>query len=158
MDEMHRLTDASGGILRMEIDMKNVITLIRGKRRNLKLEEIQPYLISNGNLSEGRLKTAYTDSANIEALAKGLDVPGLKEGLEGYQKTHQLISFEIGMRNQIFNTAMRRLRGSVLSFRTIIAYIYLKEMEVFTLRILIKSKAYSLGKDEVSRLITWKLN
>ena len=61
------------------------------------------------------------------------------------------------MRNQIFNTEPKLLRLSVLSFGSLVDYVYLKEIEVFTLRALIKSKEYGLTKEEISKLVVWNL-
>jgi len=68
-----------------------------------------------------------------------------------------LLDFEISMRNQIFNASLKLLRLSSLSFGSLVDYVYLKEIEVFTLRALIKSKEYGLTKEEVSRLVVWNL-
>ena len=61
------------------------------------------------------------------------------------------------MRNQIFNTSLKLLRTTVLSFGALVDYIYLKEIEVFTLRALIKSKEYGISKEDLSKLIVWNL-
>ena len=104
-------------------------------------------------------KKSYEEgAASVEAFAKEVKAPGMKEALESYKASKQLIAFEIGLRNAILIKSMKTLRHSVLSFGTIISYVYSKEIEVLTLRILVKSKAYGLSKDEVSKLITWKLN
>ena len=60
------------------------------------------------------------------------------------------------MRNGIFDSSIRLLRHAVLSFGTIIAYMYMKEIEVYTLRISINSAHYGLSKEDLSRLMIWK--
>lgn len=156
--EVSKRSEPAAELLKMEIDAKNIITLIRAKGRRLQFKDISDYIIENGDVSESNLKKSYESASNVEALAQGIKAPGMKEALESYKSSKQLISFEIGLRNAILIKSMKTLRHSVLSFGTIISYIYSKEIEVLTLRILVKSKAYGLSKDEVSRLITWKLN
>jgi len=60
------------------------------------------------------------------------------------------------MRNQILSKGIRMLSHTLLSFGTILAYAYIKDIEVLTLRIIIKSKQYALPQDEVARMILWK--
>ena len=80
----------------------------------------------------------------------------LRNALEVYRRNGQLLSFEIGMRNGILDSSIRLLRHAVLSFGTIIAYMYMKEIEVYTLRISINSAHYGLSKEDLSRLMIWK--
>jgi vacuolar-type H+-ATPase subunit C/Vma6 len=60
------------------------------------------------------------------------------------------------MHNYIMDQGLRVLKPAILSFGTILAYIYLKELEVYTIRIAINSKLYGLTPEEVSMLIAWK--
>lgn len=142
-------------MIKSEIDMKNIMTLIRGKRLGLKFQSIEGYLISNGTVQKKELEQTYTQSSSLEDMVHHITAFDLKESLEVYKKTNQLLSFEIGMHNYILNHGLRLLKPSILSFGTILAYIYLKELEVYTIRISINSKIYGLASDEVSRLITW---
>ncbi len=144
-------------LLKMDIDMRNVITLLRAKRKRMKFEDVSKSMIKNGNTSIRSLASTYNSSDSIESFASNIRAFGLKDALEVYRSNGQMLSFEISMRNQMFNSSMKMLRASVLSLSTLIDYIYLKEIEVFTLRALIKSKEYGLTKDEISRLVVWNL-
>ena len=42
-------------------------------------------------------------------------------------------------------------------FAAIIAYVYLKELEVSTLRVLLKGKQYGLKEEEMKELMAWKI-
>lgn len=154
--QLERMKDRSVTILRMDIDMKNILTLARAKRRGIKYDDVSHSLVMNGELAMRELRHAYSTSEDVESFLSYLRSYDLKDAIATYKATGQLISIEIGLRNNLFRTSLRLLRHSVLSFGTILAYVYLKEIEVFTLRILIKSKVYGLSKDDISRLITWK--
>jgi len=137
--------------------MRNLLALIKAKERKLGFEEACKDLTDNGTLKRKRLEEIYTGSANVEELAKRADVLGLAESSALYAKDGRLIHLEIGMRNHMLGSGIRILRHSVLSFGAIIAYVYLKELEVSTIRVLLKGKQYGLGEDEMGELMAWRL-
>ncbi len=143
-------------IVRLDIDMRNIIVLVRAKKRGLNFEDASPALVSRGGIRIDSLRRTFQGSDGVEGFVSQLHAMDLADAIPAYRKNGQLITFEIAMRNYIFEASARILRHSVLSIGTIIAYVYLKEMELFALRILIKSKAYGLEKEEVSRLISWR--
>ncbi len=151
------MKDSSSRIIMMDIHMRNMITLIRAKRKMLKFADISANLMRNGLLSIQQLSSMYSGSDSIESLASKSPIFNLKDAVEVYRQGGHLYAFEISMRNQIFNASMRMLRASVLSIGALVDYIYLKEIEVFTLRAIVKSKEYGLSKEEVSRLVVWNL-
>jgi V/A-type H+-transporting ATPase subunit C len=143
-------------IIKMEIDSKNILTLIRGKRIDMKFQQLDSYLISNGTIQKKELEHMFESAHSVEDLVQHITRFDLKESLEVYKKTGQLVSFEIGMNNYILNKGLSVLKPTILSFGTMLAYIYLKELEVRTLRIAINSKIYGLAPEDVSRLIAWR--
>ena len=156
---MYQLNNAhyqSALIVKMEIDMKNLLTLIRSKRLGLKFQFIDRYLISNGTLDKKSLEQLFNSSSSLEDMVQRVTAFSLKDSLEVYGRTRQLLAFEIGMNNHILNQGLKILKPAILSFGTILAYIYLKELEVYTIRIAINSKAFGLDPEEVSMLIAWK--
>jgi V/A-type H+/Na+-transporting ATPase subunit C len=149
--------EKSAELLRMDIDMRNMITLLRAKRKRLKFESISSNIIKNGNVGAGALAGMYNNSDDVVELASKVKAFDLRGAVEIYKGSNQLLTFEVSMRNQIFNESVRLLRSSVLSFGTLVDYIYLKEIEVFTIRALVKANEYGLSKDEISRLVIWNL-
>ena len=135
-------------ILKMDIDMKNLLLLIKAKRANLKFSEITGYIIERGRLNPSELEQLYNSGKDVESMVSQIKIYDMKNALEVYKasKRKQLIIFEIGMKNAIFNDSMRLLKHSILSFGAILAYSYIKEIEIFTLRILIHSRIYGLTK------------
>lgn len=143
-------------IIKKEIDMKNILTLIRAKRLGIKFQSIEKYLIGSGNITRKSLEQLFGSYSGIEDMIQHIDAFDLKESLDVYKRTKNLISFEIGMRNHIINYAIKSLKPTILSFGTILAYIYLKEMEIYTIRISVNSKLYGLTSEDISRLMIWK--
>ncbi len=143
-------------IIRLEIDMRNILTLIRGRAVLLDFSQIQEAIIENGNLTDDELKKIFTSSDSMESMISKITLFDLKSALSQYKKTKRIIGFEISMRSSISKLALKILTNSVLSLTTVIAYVYLKEIELSVLRALIKSKEYNLNSDELSELIIWK--
>lgn len=155
--ELDARHDRSAALVRMDIDMRNVITLLRAKRRGARFHEVSGQLVDGGRTSAAALGKAYGAAGDIPEFAVGIRAFDLSGATEAYRGDGNLIAFEISMRNQIFRTSRRLLRQSLLSVGALVDYVYLKEIEMFTLRTLVKSKEYGLTKDEVSRLVVWSL-
>ncbi len=143
-------------ILRKEIDSRNILTLILAKSKNKTFNSFQENIISRGYMDLEALRKVYDSSDSIEALSSKITVFDLKGAAALYKKNKRLLSFEVAMKNAIFNMSKKAITQSVLCLTSIISYVYLKEIEVSTLRILIKGKEYGLTKDELSELMIWK--
>ncbi len=143
-------------IISMNMDMVNLLTLIKAKRHGLPFSEIEEGLLHGGSIERETMRSAYAEP-DLAAMLSRQHAFDLSKSIALYKEKKQLLPFEIEMRNKLFRTSLKYLRRSVLSLGAILAYVYLKEVEVFTLRILIKSKAYGLSSEEVSRLIEWKI-
>lgn len=155
---LRTVDNSSARIIKMDIDMKNLLLLIKAKRTDIKFSEIGSDVIGSGNMSPSDLEQIYNSSKDIPSLISQIKLYDLKGISDLYKagKSNQLLMFEIRLRNSIFDNSMRLLNHSILSFGAILAYAYMKEIEIFTLRILINSKLYGLSKEEVSGLIIWK--
>ncbi len=143
-------------IVCMGIDMSNLLMLVKAKQRGLQFSDVEPKLLRNGGIERTSLRAAYAEH-DVASMLSRQHAFNLAKSIDMYKEKKRLLPFEIEMRNSIFSTSLKYLRRSVLSFGAILAYVYLKEIEVFTLRILIKSKEYGLSSEEISRLIEWKI-
>lgn len=148
----------SAQIIKMDIDMRNLLLLIRAKKYSLKFADIQGSLINNGTIKQDALRELYENAKDMESMVKEVKAFDLTEELARYKASSrkELLIFEIGMKNSILNKSTKLLKHSVLSIGTLISYAYLKEIEVFTLRIIIKGKTYGLSKDEIQKMMVWK--
>lgn len=152
------IDNSSARIIKMDIDMKNILLMIKAKRLGAKFSDIAAGMIESGSIPVSELEQIYTGSKDIPTMVMQIKQYDLKPAADLFRsgKSNQLLLFEIGLRNSIFENSMRLLNHSILSFGSILAYSYMKEIEVFTLRVLINSKMYGLSKEETSRLIVWK--
>jgi ATP synthase A1 C subunit len=152
------IDNSAARIIKMDIDMKNIILMIKAKRAGFKFSDISGGIIDSGNIAASELDQIFSGSRDITSMALQIKQYDLKPAADLYRegRSSQLLLFEIGLRNSIFGKSMSLLNHSILSFGAILAYAYMKEIEVFTLRVLINSKMYGLGREETSRLIVWK--
>ncbi len=134
----------SARIIKADIDMKNILALMRSKRRSLRNDLAEALLIDGGSLGKKGLAEAYSISADVESLMGNIKAFGLEGAIARYRESGQLLSVEMHMRAAIFDMSMKLLRHSVLSFGTLVAYAYIKEIEVFSLRAMVKGKEYGL--------------
>ncbi len=157
IEKLRKINRESAQLIARRIDLKNALMLLNAKRHGREFSEIRGYLVRNGSVGIAALGKAFESSKSVDALAVSIGAFDLKQAAAEYAagKGRSLMIFEIAMMNELFRDALKAVRHSVLSFGTIIAFLYLKEIEVSTLRIIIKGKSYGLGDDEIRRMITW---
>ena len=156
--ELSLISPESARVLRMDMDMKNILLLIRAKHYSADFQSIAQNIIGSGSIGVAELESIYSGSKDLDSLARSIKVFDLTKALEVYKSTgsRQLLTFEIAMRNQIFNKGAELLSSTTLSFGSIMTYFYLKEIEVFTLRIAINGLRYGLEKNEIVGMMVWK--
>jgi vacuolar-type H+-ATPase subunit C/Vma6 len=153
LDEVRRRDAGSAELLRNEIDITNLTTLIRSKRRNTPTKYVEGLLMDYGTLRKQNLLQEYDRAKDLAELVKSVKLFDLNGALELYEKTKQLLMFEMHMRNELFKKARHLLSSSVLSFGTIVSYAYMKETEIFTLREILKTKEYDIVGSEAAALL-----
>jgi len=157
IDRVMKLDKEAAALIRKRIDMRNVLTLLQAKRYESDFTKVATHLLPNGTVSAKSLEKLFKNAKDVPALAESVKFFNLKQALASYNesKNKPLLLFEIAMLNEVFTSALKGVRHSMLSFGTIVAFLYLKEIEVFTLRILVKGKAYGLSDAEIRGMISW---
>jgi vacuolar-type H+-ATPase subunit C/Vma6 len=153
IDEIRRRDAPSAEVVQNEIDITNLTTLIRAKRRSMPAKSVEGLLVDYGTLSQRNLLQEYEHAKDLPELVKSIKLFDLKGTLEMYEKTKQLLLFEMHMRNQLFKKARHLLSSSILSFGTIVSYAYIKETEILTLREILKTKEYDIVGQDAADLI-----
>ena len=157
--ELEKTSKEAAHLVRLNIDMTNILTLLRAKRYGMAPTKVKELLISNGMTPADKLMKVYDGSKDIKEIIGKVKSFDLKKTLERYEsdKVKHMLLFEIGMKNQIFKKALSLLRHSVLSFSVLLGYFYLKEIEVFTLRISIMGRMHGLTSEEIAGMIEWQI-
>ncbi len=153
---LRRINSESARIIKKDIDSVNLMLLIRAKRLGIKFNAVENSLIENGSTNIQQLMQLYNGTSDVESFVSEIKEFDMKRSLVQYRKNRHLIAFEIAMKNRVLQEGMKLLKHSMLSFGTLLAYVYMKEIEVYALRIAINSKAYGLSQEELSELMTWK--
>lgn len=159
INRLVKVSPESATVARLDIEMRNILTLLRAKKYGMHIEKVNDLLIEGGTSTVESLLELFENTKDAHELAERVKSFDLKHALDVFEKgkERQMLIFEISMRNQIFGKAISLLRHSTLSFAVIMGYFYLKEIEVFTLRILINSKSYALTNEEISEMIAWRI-
>jgi len=140
--------------LLQEIEIKNLITLIRLKRENLEKKEIKKYLFFSGNREFDKkiLKLLNVDIENFVKIIGSKDYGKiLEEGLKNLKEKNSLISLEIGLYKYLLNKSILLQHQHPLSIDIILGYMFAKEIEVRNLKILIKGKQLGLDENFIER-------
>ncbi|MEM3180869.1 MAG: V-type ATPase subunit [Candidatus Micrarchaeaceae archaeon] len=139
-------------IVKISIDIQNMITLIRAKANNATFESVEQRLLKSGSISIAELADTYAKANTVDEFVGAVKQKGFANGLDAYNKTGSLTQLEIGMRKQLLEKS-RGMLAEVLSFAAILAYAYVKELEAINLRVIIKSKQYMLSESELNELV-----
>ena len=141
------------GLLKAEIDKKNVANILRGKMHGIPGKELEKHIIPSGSMGEEILKKmSYTSDVSEAAkvLSERID---LKKALEKYNADKKISHFEIALETMVTKKSLSVLRRSILSIGTIIGFIFLKEEETKNIRKIVRAKEFNLGEQETEDML-----
>ncbi len=130
-------------LIKMEIDVRNALTLLRLKRA--KIHEISKFMVKGGNLSIKRIEElGRQDEFEI--------INSLKT--DKFWKfapanTKELDKIEVGLKKFLFVYGMA-LQRKYNSFETLLGYLFGKEREIANVRILARSKIVKNPEDALA--------
>ncbi|MCI4365742.1 MAG: V-type ATPase subunit [Thermoplasmata archaeon] len=138
--------------LRSEIDLKNVLLLLKGKAASLPVEVVLERFLDGGELTRDRVADLYNvrDVPELVAQLEGR-FPALKDGLERYGAEKSLVPFEIALTRERTVRELKRLRSFPLSISILFTFLTLAELERADLRKIIYGKLYGIAPDELER-------
>lgn len=150
-----KISKPGARLVMLEMEMNNILTAMRAKRGGMSADDLKIHLSDNGITSVREIISVYNSSKNASEIAKASKRFKLAE-ISEKQKENDILPYEIEMRRQILQNARSAMIRNVLSFAVIIAYYYIKEMEISSLRSVINGKTYKLGNEEIERMIVWR--
>ena len=140
-------------LIRVEIDKKNVLSLLKAKETNLEKEIVAEHLIEGGNIHTNQLGEIYA-AKNVEELVGRIDAfYRLGERLEQYKKTNSLVDFEGVFDKIITETYFKRLKTIPLSIGIIFYFVIWAERERENLRKIVYGKHYNLPVEHISSML-----
>jgi len=140
-------------LIRVEIDKKNILSLLKAKESDLQKEVVIQHLTEGGNIPTNQLGEMYM-VRNVEELVGRIDTYyKLGESLEQYKKTKSLIDFEVAFDKFISDMYFKKLKTLPLSIGTIFYFIMWVEHERENLRKIVYGKHYNLPMERISSML-----
>lgn len=141
--------------LASEIDVRNLMTVLKGKQHKVAPDDVAPVLQSGGSLTP----KALLELLNLSSIPEIVSAVGpsfrLGDGLPAYQENGTLTAFEVAMKRQHAEKAMLRMRQYPLSLAGIFGFLIQAEVERSDIRRIVYGKVYGwpgerIGKDLIS--------
>jgi V/A-type H+-transporting ATPase subunit C len=131
--------------LSSEIDVRNVLLLLKGRDSSVAPDEVARRLLEGGSV--GRTELAEMVSAgSVTELVGELSgrFPALPEGNTTYQAGHSLTGYEVALQRDRAVRELSRMRAYPLSISIIFSYLMLADLERTDLRRIIYGRVYDL--------------
>ena len=144
--------------LRKEVDILNILTLIRLKKNNFKKEAIKNFIILYDNKLKDLWMNNLANANDIDQLAQLMKKTEYKniiaKGMEEFKKTGSLITLETELYKHLLKQSILFMHQHLLSIDVILGYMFAKDIEVRNLKIIIKGKQLGLSEQFIeSQLI-----
>ena len=127
-----------------QVDVANIKIILRAKADNLKYDDIESYIISNGyQLREWKLKDMMEaeDVASVVSSLEGTDyAPMLSDAMSTYTETGSMASFETSLDTHVSKTARSISRKNQFGIGPMIGFLSKKEREIKNLKIIARGK------------------
>ncbi|MGI0053010.1 MAG: V-type ATPase subunit [Thermoplasmata archaeon] len=136
--------------LRSEIDLKNVLLLLKGKDAGLPLDPVLERWIAGGTIPRERVPDLY----NVRGLVEMVGAlegrwPALTEALGPALAQHSLVPFELALTRERTVRELKRLRSFPLSVGILFTFLLWAEIERSDLRKVVYGRLYGVGAEEL---------
>jgi V/A-type H+/Na+-transporting ATPase subunit C len=143
-------------VIRMQIDKKNILSLLKGKDSNLDRELVNKHLIEGGHIALNELLEMF-GSKNIEEFVNRIEERLIMgDLLETYRKTHSLIDFEVAMDQFISTKYVQRLKNISLSIGYIFHFIIIAEYEWDNIKRIAYGKRYGISMERIKSMLLFE--
>ena len=132
--------------LRTELDVRNVLLLLKGKDAELPFEVVSSRFLDGGDLTRAAAEELY-GARSVPELVQALEprFPTIGQGNAGYADTRSLTGFETAISHDRAVRELKRLRSYPLSICVIFTYLLFAELERTDLRRIIYGKLYGVA-------------
>jgi len=126
------------------VDVANIKIIIRAKADNLKYDDIEPYMISDGyQVREWKLKELM-EAEDIAGVVSGLEgtdyAPMLSDAMTDFTETRSMASFESALDSHVNETAKTISLKNQFGIGPMIGFLSKKEKEIKNLKIIARGK------------------
>ncbi len=134
-----------------EIEILNIMTLLRLKREGISKAEVQKFLIIGADKRQQRKVHDLLNANSVDAVIEKLKKLGysqtIKSGLEEYKKSGSLTSIEMDFKRYLLRKTLLFEHKNPLSVDTILSFMFAKDMEIRNLQLLIKCKQFNMPEN-----------
>jgi len=141
------------GLVRAEIDKKNVLSLLKAKESNLDKELLSRHIIDGGLVSKNELLDIYGAKDVPEIVGRVENRFMLVNALAQYKKSRSLIDFEVALDKFINSEYVSKLKNIALSIGTIFYFIIKMEQERENIKRIAYGKRYNLSTEQITSLL-----
>jgi vacuolar-type H+-ATPase subunit C/Vma6 len=132
--------------IRTEIDVRNVLLLLKGKDAELPFEPVNSRFLDGGDLTRAVAEDLYA-ARTVPELVTNLETrfPTIAQGNAAYAENRSLTGFETAITHDRAVKELKRLRSYPLSICVIFTHLLLSELERTDLRRIIYGKLYGVA-------------
>ena len=143
--------------LETEIEILNIMTMLRLKKENLEKDKIKNYIIFSGDRVEDAkvLKMLEIEKLNdlISHLEKTKYHDIVKKASARFEIDQSLIEFDIFFNKYLLKKSILLLHQHPLTIDIILGYMFAKEIEVKNLKTIIKGKQLGLKESMIENML-----
>lgn len=141
-----------------EVEILNLLTLLRLKKAKLAKEAVKDFIILSGNKAKDSKMIDMANVDDLNELSKSLAKTEYKhiitKGIEEFKKTGSLITLETELYKYLLRQSILFMHQHPLSIDVILGYMFAKDIESRNLNIMLKGKQLGLKEEFIeSQLI-----
>jgi len=140
-------------LIKTEIDMINIMLILRTAREGIKGELVKKFMILGGSISNKELGKLMNSKDMKEIVTRLKPRYDLTRAYERYNEDKSLTHFEVELETAIAKRQVGILKKSILSTGTIIGFLYLKENEVNNIRKIVRAKEFNIPPEKVQEMV-----
>ena len=147
------------GFLLKEVEVLNILTLLRLKKAKFSKDLIKSFIIPCGDKLKDSKMMALAALQDLNELSKTLEKTEYKDlvskGIEEFKKSGSLISLEIELYKHLLKQTILFAHQHPLSIDVILGYMFAKDIEVRNLKIIVKGKQLGLSEDFIESQLVY---
>ncbi|MBI3027646.1 ATP synthase A1 subunit C [Candidatus Woesearchaeota archaeon] len=133
-----------------EVEILNILTLLRLKKAKFGKETIKDFIIQSGSLSDSKI-IALANLDDLDEISRALEKTeyrnAIEKGIEEFQKNSSLIMLETGLYKHLLHQSILLLHQHPLSIDVILGYMFAKDIETRNMKIIVKGKQLGLSEE-----------
>ena len=140
--------------LKSEVDVRNVLLLLKGKDNDLPFEAVASRFLDGGDLPRSSIEELY-GARTVPDLVGNLEpkFPTIAEGNAPYADGRSLTGYEASLNRDRAMRELKRLRSYPLSIAVVFTWLLYAELERADIRRIVYGKLYSVAPSRLEPLL-----